>query len=413
MVTRTALVPLTDNRFGSAARPSMNGAVNRSLAILGSTGSIGTSTLDLIRSHRSEFSVELLSAGSNAELLAQQIAEFRPRYAYIASPEQREYLVSRHNRADTKILESEDDLLMLLESGVAQSVVAAIVGFAGLPSVVAALKSGARVALANKESLVSAGELVQTLINTSGGEIIPVDSEHSALFQSLQGVRVHDVKRLVLTASGGPFRNSPAEQFSKITVADALKHPTWSMGAKISIDSATMVNKALELAEACWLFGFSEKVISIVVHPQSIIHSMVQLVDGSSIAQMGLPDMKVPIAYALSYPEKRIPDVSAHLDLIEKSPLEFFPLNEQLFSAPQIMRRALAAGGTAPAVFTIANDLATQAFLGGELSFLGIMEVIQRALELFPVSSYSSLSDLLELRDTINGHRPQLFKGIS
>ena len=289
--------------------------------------------------------------------------------------------------------------------------VAAAVGFAGLRSVVSALKGGNLVALANKESLVSAGQLISRLIGQHGSSLIPVDSEHSALFQALQGERVADIERLILTASGGPFFGATKERLKSVTPQEALKHPTWNMGAKITIDSASLVNKALELAEAYWLFGVDVDRLSILVHPQSIVHSLVEFCDGSSIAQMGVPDMKVPIAYALQYPDGRLKKIARSLDLAQVGTLNFYPVDDEVFKAPSLMRSCLKQGGVAAAVYTIANDIAVERFLAGQLRFDGILTLIEAGLERFGSGKYETLSDLFQLRDTMYAQADLLIAG--
>jgi 1-deoxy-D-xylulose-5-phosphate reductoisomerase len=397
-----ALVPVTEGRVGWIKSKSTS-ANPVKVAVLGSTGSIGTATLEVMQQFPERFSVVALSAGSNSVLLEKQIKAFSPKYCYLENHLKREELrgsTALQSNA-TVLFDREEQLLDLLRAGDIDLVVAAVVGFEGLPGVVAAIDGGALVALANKESLVSAGQLISDLLKEKKSALIPIDSEHSAIFQALQGELLDDISELVVTASGGPFRTLVADAFASITPAQALKHPTWTMGAKITIDSASMVNKALELAEAYWLFGVATKAISVLVHPQSIIHSLVNFRDGSAIAQLGVPDMKVPIAYALNYPNGRLPGIASRLNLAKLKTLEFFPLDSVKFRAPQLMLSSLDAGGVAPAVFTIANDMAVKAFLEQKITFDRIIPVIEVALARFGGSKYSSLSDLLSLRDTI------------
>jgi 1-deoxy-D-xylulose-5-phosphate reductoisomerase len=395
-----ALVPVTEGRVGWFKSDS-DSVVK--VALLGSTGSIGKATLEVVQKFPERFKVVALSAGSNSELLEQQIAAFAPQYCYLEDPVKRKELINSETlkSSNTQLFNSEEQLLALLRAGGADLVVAAVVGFAGLPGVVAAIEGGALVALANKESLVSAGQLISDLLKKHKSALIPVDSEHSAIFQALQGERLDDISELVVTASGGPFRTLAAAEFAAITPAQALKHPTWTMGPKITIDSASMVNKALELAEAHWLFGVATKAISVLVHPQSIIHSLVNFSDGSAIAQLGVPDMKVPIAYALNYPLGRLPGIASRLNLATLGTLEFFPLDNVKFRAPKLMLSCLDCGGVASAVFTITNDIAVKAFLEQKITFDRIIGMIEVALERYSGLKYSSLSDLLSLRDTI------------
>lgn len=384
--------------------PPVTEGGRRRIAIIGSTESIGTSAIEVIRQHGDRFEVVVLAAGGNRTLLSQQADELKPRYLFLQQTEQRRALREQFAGKCT-VFDSSDELHAVLNREQVDLVLAAVVGFDGLGSVVAALNGGCSVALANKESLVSAGELISRLVSEHRAPLVPVDSEHSAIFQALQGERHQDISELVLTASGGPFFGYTRAQLASITPEQALKHPTWRMGAKITVDSATMVNKSLELAEARWLFDVAPEKISVLVHRQSIVHSLVNFQDGSSIAQLGVPDMKVAIAYALNYPHGRLSAIAPTLDLARIGKLDFFPLDDDTFRAPQLMRNCLKQGGVAPAVFTIANDIAVARFLKGELSFEGIVAMIEAALERHGAGGYDSLSDLLTLRDRIYADR--------
>lgn len=376
----------------------------RRIAVLGSSGSIGCSTLDVVRQNPKLFQVDLISAHKNSELLLKQIAEFSPAHAVVTDLETFELVKKLSNKnIATKIHFGDQALVSLLSEIRPELVVAAIVGMAGLPGVLKALELGSTVALANKESLVVAGELVSRSIEAGRGAIIPVDSEHSAIFQCLRGSRRDDLHSLVLTASGGPFLNTPLEQFSNITVKQALNHPKWKMGAKITVDSASMMNKALELIEAHWLFGVSAEQISVVVHPQSIVHSCVKYKDGSMIAQLSYPDMKGPIAYALSYPAARLSDIVRHLDLEELGKLEFQKLDNHKFPGVNMARACVEAGGGASAVFNLANEWAVARFLEERVRFIEINRIVEDSLTKFSGVKYATLEDLFLLRDELIG----------
>ncbi len=352
----------------------------KKLTILGSTGSIGVSTLEVVAAHPHRYRVMALTAGKNLRLLQEQVRLFQPRLVAVVDPEDARVLREALGDQAPEIVSGLEGLVTCARHAEADMVVSAIVGAAGLLPTMAAIEAGKDVALANKETLVTAGSLVMAAVAQSGVNLYPVDSEHSAIFQSLKGHRSGDVRRLILTASGGPFRDRSLEELRSVTPAQALAHPNWDMGRKISIDSATMMNKGLEVIEARWLFDLPGEQIAVHVHPQSIVHSMVEYVDGAVIAQMGIPDMKTPIAYALSYPER------LHLDL---PPLDLCSLGHLSFQEPDLQRfaclglayEALAAGGTAPAVLNAANEVAVEAFLNEEISFLSISDVIRCALD--------------------------------
>ena len=367
------------------------------LTILGSTGSIGTSTLDIVAAHPDRFRVEALTAGTNLDLFARQIQQFSPRLAVVLNEELAATLAGMlppGNRPE--IMAGVEGLVAAATLTETDMVVAAIVGAAGLVPTAAAIKAGKDVALANKETLVTAGHLFMDLVARHGVKLYPVDSEHSAVFQSIEGHRSDDIARIILTASGGPFLHTPAEQLRRVSVTDALNHPNWSMGKKITIDSATMMNKGLEVIEARWLFDVPPEKIAVNIHPQSIVHSMVEYVDGCVIAQLGTPDMKAPIAYALSYPE-RIPTGVKPLDLTEFSGLTFFNPDTGRFPCLGLAYRALADGESMPAVMNAANEIAVEAFLQGRIGFTGIGAVIEQVMDSHCAHDLASIADVLEV----------------
>lgn len=370
---------------------SSNGTL-RGVTVLGSTGSIGTQTLDVLRLFPDRFRVRALTAGSNAALLAEQARAFRPDCVAIADETQGEVLRDALAGTDVTVHVGAKGVCAVAADE-ADIVVAAVVGFAGLEPVLAALKQGKTVALANKETLVVAGGLVNRMIDTHGGTLIPVDSEHSAIFQCLVGESERDIEEIVLTASGGPFRTRPVETFSEITRAEALDHPNWSMGAKITIDSATLMNKGLEVIEARWLFDVGADRLRVLVHPQSIVHSMVTFADGSVKAQLGVPDMKVPIQYALTYPA-RWAAPHERLDWSELSRLDFELPDVEKFPCLRLAFDALELGGTAPAVLNAANEEAVALFLDEQIGFMDIPRLIESALERHTPISDPSLDAL-------------------
>ncbi|MDP2599534.1 MAG: 1-deoxy-D-xylulose-5-phosphate reductoisomerase [Deltaproteobacteria bacterium] len=347
----------------------------KNIVILGSTGSIGQNTLDVIRSHPDKFRVLALVAGNNVALLQKQAEEFRPKMAV----------------AKSDGMEAAVEAATLPEADI---VVSAIVGAAGLRPTYAALKAGKRVALANKESLVAAGAVMTKVCEEGGGELLPVDSEHSAIHQVLHGKK-EAVLRIILTASGGPFRTWPIEKLSKATVEDALKHPNWKMGNKITVDSATMMNKGLEIIEAHWLFGLPPEKIAVTVHPQSVVHSLVEYIDGSVLAQMGLPDMRTPIAYALAYPERITAPVSS-LDLAAASPLTFEAPDPERFPSLKLAQEVLRKGKSFPAVLNAANEVAVEAFLKGKIGFMDIAKTVETVLGSHQPVALNTLDDVLE-----------------
>ena len=367
----------------------MNGPTR--VAVLGATGSIGRSALAVVRQHPDRFRLTVLTARRNAAALAELVAEHRPALAVVADPSAASGV---YPAGPTRWASGREALLEAATHPDVDVVLNALVGAAGLEPTLAALRAGKRVALANKESLVCAGPLVMRAADEGGGELFPVDSEHSAIFQCLQGANRGEVERMLITASGGPFRGWEPERLAAATPADALRHPTWSMGAKNTIDSATLANKALEVIEAHFLFGVPYERIEAVVHPQSVIHSMVEFVDGSVLAQMGFPTMEIPVLYALAYPE-RLPYACRRFDPVAAGALTFEPVRADLFRAFGLGVEAGRAGGTAPTVYNAANEVAVAAFLEGRLSFPGIAAAIDDALARWPGGEAATLDDVL------------------
>ncbi|WP_094607574.1 1-deoxy-D-xylulose 5-phosphate reductoisomerase [Sporomusa silvacetica DSM 10669] len=351
----------------------------KQIAILGSTGSIGTQALTVIAANADRYNITALAAYQNEKLLAEQIEYFKPNIAVLIDKLAADRMVNTY-RGKTKILVGEEGLLEAATFYQTDTVLTSLVGFAGLKPTVAAIKAKKNIALANKETLVAAGELVMSLAKEYNVSISPVDSEHSAVFQCLNGENKQQINRIILTASGGPFRGRTIEEMRNVTIDDCLKHPNWSMGRKITIDSATLVNKGLEVIEAKWLFGVDYDNIDVCVHPQSIIHSMIEFIDGSIMAQLGMPDMRLPIQYALSYPE-RLPSKFPRLDLTTLSALTFAEPDTVNFPALKLAYSAGKVGGTMPCIFNAANEVAVYAFLNGEIGFLDIIQVIRYTME--------------------------------
>lgn len=348
------------------------------IAILGSTGSIGRSAFEVIARFPGRFRVQYLTVNRNIELLHEQVQHFRPRG--VAVLEESNVQAVRHIVGDsTEVLIGEEGLREVVTRPDVDIVLNALVGFAGLKPTLWALNAGKNVALANKETLVAGGELVMRAVREKGVRFLPVDSEHSAILQCLQGEEIGSVERLILTASGGPFLHLDHKELNSVTVSQALTHPTWKMGNKITVDSATLMNKGLEVIEAFWLFGLPPERIEVVIHPQSVIHSMVEFVDGSVKAQLGIPDMKLPIQYALTYPE-RPPSSHQRIDFPALQQMTFFRPDQTKFRCLPLAYRALQIGGTAPAVLNAANEVAVEMFLDEQLPFTGIPEVIEEAL---------------------------------
>lgn len=365
---------------------------SRNIAILGSTGSIGQSALEVLERLAGRFRVTYLTTQRNIDLLRNQINRFRPR-GVVVRDEGAAALLRESINGTTEVLAGEDGLLDVVSRDDVDIVLCSLVGFAGLKPTLRAVEAGKDVALANKETLVVGGALVMAKVRETGVRLLPVDSEHSAIFQCLQGEEIRNVDRLILTASGGPFLSVGADQFDSITVAQALNHPTWRMGNKVTIDSATLMNKGLEVIEACWLFGIPPDRIDVVIHPQSIIHSMVEFADGSVKAQMGIPDMRMPIQYALTYPERPAAP-SPRLDFSLLREMTFLLPDTGKFQCLPLAYRALMMGGTAPAVLNAANEVAVQMFLEGDLPFAGIPGVIRKALDAHTPAQTFTLQDL-------------------
>lgn len=375
------------------------------IAILGSTGSIGTQALNVIRRHRDLFSVEVLCAGSNADLLIAQALEFDPNAVAIADQSKYQQVQEALAPHDIKVFCGMDSVADLMEMETIDLVLASIVGFAGLRPTLRAIEHHKPIALANKETMVVAGEIVTQAAMENHVPILPVDSEHSAIFQSLVG-EGGGVDKILLTASGGPFRGFTRQQLEKVTLADALKHPNWSMGRKVTIDSASLMNKGLEVIEARWLFGVPAERIQVLVHPQSVVHSMVQYVDGSIKAQLGVPTMETPIQYAFSFPER----IESHLPR-----LSFEKYNQLTFEAPDIKTfrcldlayQAIARGGNMPCIMNAANEVAVQRFIQGELTFLQIADFVEEQMQRAPFIAKPTLDELFQTDEEIRTHGKQ------
>ena len=351
----------------------------KKVLILGSTGSIGINTLNVIRNFPEEFEITALTINTKIDLLEPQINEFNPK-AVVVKDEKLGLELERRIKGKCEVLVGEQGLIDAAASLDYDIFVGAMVGFCGLAPTLEAIKRGKTIALANKETLVVAGELVTNLCRKHKSKLLPTDSEHSAIFQCLEGEEKSQVEKIILTASGGPFLNKSKESLANVTVKEALNHPNWKMGNKITIDSASMMNKGLEIIEARWLFGITREEIDVLVHPQSIIHSMVQYVDGSIKAQLGLPDMKLPIQYALTYP-KRLENKNARTDLAKIGSLTFYPPDEEKFECLKLAYQALNDGGTAPCILNAANEIAVDKFLKGIIKFTNIPKLIYKALE--------------------------------
>ena len=366
----------------------------KKIGILGSTGSIGTQTLEIVRSNP-DLQVIALAAGSNVSLMEQQVREFHPMLAVMGSEEAATDLKNRIADTDTRVSAGMEGMLELAILPQMEVLVTAIVGMVGIRPTIAAIKAGKTIALANKETLVTAGHIIMPLAKEKGVSILPVDSEHSAIFQSMHGENRERVSKILLTASGGPFRGKKTEELQDITVEDALKHPNWSMGRKITVDSATLVNKGLEVMEAKWLFDVEPEQIQVVVHPQSIIHSMVEYVDGGIMAQLGMPDMKLPIQYALFYPDRRPMD-GRRVDFFALKSISFEEPDIKTFRGLQLAYDAIAAGGSMPTVFNAANEKAVGLFLDKKIRFLAIYDLIQGAMEQHKVIANPTVDEILE-----------------
>lgn len=363
----------------------------KAISLLGSTGSIGTQTLDIVAQYPDQFQVVGLTAGSNVEMLAQQIREFRPAIAAIGDAQKLRELQAAIRDLDPQpiLLAGEAGVIEVARYGDAEVVVTGIVGCAGLLPTIAAIEAGKDIALANKETLIAGGPVVLPLVQKHGVKLLPADSEHSAIFQCLQGVPNGGLRRILLTASGGAFRDWPVEKLSQVTVADALKHPNWSMGRKITVDSATLMNKGLEVIEAHWLFGLDYDQIEIVIHQESIIHSLIELQDTSVLAQLGWPDMRLPLLYALSWPERIYTDWQ-QLDLVKVGQMTFRAPDHQKYPCMQLAYAAGRAGGCMPAVLNAANEQAVALFLEEKIQFLDIPRLIEGACDRYLVHNHST-----------------------
>ncbi len=357
------------------------------LTLLGATGSIGLSTLDVVSRHKDKYEIVALTANRNIELLAEQCETWKPKYAVIAEHDLAESLRTTltSKGIDTEVLSGSEGLQYVAALPEAHYVMAAIVGAAGLLPTLAAAKAGKRVLLANKESLVMSGKLFMDTIHDSGAELLPIDSEHNAIFQSMpanfkDGLSETGVEKILLTASGGPFRTTPLDELKSVTPEQACAHPNWDMGRKISVDSATMMNKGLEVVEACWLFDTEPEKIQVVLHPQSVIHSMVQYVDGSVLAQLGNPDMRTPIAHGLAWPE-RIASAVEPLNIFDVAHLDFEIPDLERFPCLRLAREAMSAGGTSTAILNAANEVAVEAFLNNQIRFTEIPQLVETAME--------------------------------
>jgi 1-deoxy-D-xylulose-5-phosphate reductoisomerase len=367
----------------------------RRISLLGSTGSIGVNVLDIVRRFPDRFKIVGLAAGCNVEALVAQVVEFSPECVSVCDERHAKLLHDRlpsvwHNR----IFWGDEGNRIVAAHETADMTVSAIVGAAGLRPTLAAIEAGKDVGLANKETLVMAGRIVMDAVAARGVRMLPVDSEHSAIFQALQAGRREDVRKIILTASGGPFRGKKPEELQRVTMEDALNHPKWKMGRKISIDSATLMNKGLEVIEAKWLFGTPVDSIEVLVHPQSIVHSLVEFRDGSVIAQLGIPDMRIPITYALSYPE-RLDLPLPSLNLAECARLDFHQPDRRSFPALDLAFGALRSGGVQPAVLNAANEVAVEAFLQGRIDFTSIVDIVSSTMDRMPGGSEENLEDIL------------------
>lgn len=365
----------------------------KTIAILGSTGSIGTQTLEVVEANK-DLKVAALSAGSNVKLLEQQIRKFHPKLAVLASEEAAKDLKERVRDLDVRIASGMEGLIEAATLPEAEILVTAIVGMVGIRPTIAAIEAGKDVALANKETLVTAGHIIMPLAKKRNVRILPVDSEHSAIFQALNGEDKRQISRILLTASGGPFRGKKRQDLEKVRLEDALKHPNWAMGQKITIDSATLVNKGLEVMEAKWLFGTDLEQIEVVVQPQSVIHSMVEFADGAVIAQLGTPDMKLPIQYALYYPERRFLG-GRRLDFEKLGQISFEKPDMETFLGLPLAFRAARAGGTMPTVFNAANERAVSKFLHKQIRFLDIYEILTACMEEHRVVEKPTVEEIL------------------
>lgn len=369
--------------------------MKKNIAILGSTGSIGTQALDVVREHPEEFCVEVLTAFENADLLISQAIEFKPDSVVIANDDHYKKVKENLTSHDIKVYAGNDAIAQVVELENIDLVLTAMVGFSGLKPTLSAIAAGKQIALANKETLVVAGELVTALAKEKGVNIYPVDSEHSAIFQCLAGEFHNKIEKIYLTASGGPFRGKTRNELLDVTIEQALTHPNWNMGAKVTIDSATMMNKGLEVIEARWLFGLKPEQIDVIVHPQSIVHSLVQFADGSIKAQLGIPDMKLPIQYAMAYPA-RLQSTFPRFDFAEYPQLTFEKPDTTVFQCLPLAYEALIRGGNTPCILNAANEVVVDAFIKGEVRFIEIPDIIQRTIQRIAYIEKPDLNDYIE-----------------
>ena len=372
----------------------------KNVAVIGSTGSIGRQTLDIIAQHPDKFSAEVLTANTQADLLIEQALKFNPNVVVIADKTQYAKVKEALSQTDIKVFAGKESIDDVVQMDCVDIVLMALVGFAGLSPTIKAIEKGKLIALANKETLVVAGEYVMSLAKQNNTAILPVDSEHSAIFQCLIGEINNEINKIYLTASGGPFRNLNSEELSKVSVAQALNHPNWAMGKKVTIDSATLMNKGFEMIEAKWLFDIKPSKIEAVIHPQSIIHSMVEFEDGSIKAQLGIADMRLPIQYALSFPE-RLPNSSEKLDIYKYSTLTFEKPNRELFPCLDMAYYAIEKGGNAPAIMNAANEVAVEAFLKEKIKFIEIGNIIEKAFNTFAFVEKPSLEDYFKTDELV------------
>ena len=366
----------------------------RKIVLLGSTGSIGTQTLDVVRNNKEELTVVGIAANSSVDKVEEQVREFHPKYVAMFDEGAAKKLQEKISDLGIKVLSGMEGLLEIVSVPEADTVLTAVVGMIGIQPTIKAIEAGKDIALANKETLVCAGHIIMPLAREKGVSILPVDSEHSAIFQSLNGEPRDKVEKILLTASGGPFRDKKKSELENMTAADALKHPNWDMGPKVTIDSSSLVNKGLEVMEARWLFDVSLDDIEVVVHPQSIVHSAVQYVDGAVMAQLGVPDMKLPIQYALFYPDRR-PMAEKRLDLFELHSLTFEKPDTDTFRGLKLAFDAARRGGSMPTVFNAANEMAVKRFLKGDIKYLQIYEMIEKAMENHKVIENPGVEEIL------------------
>ena len=369
-------------------------SMKKRIAILGSTGSIGTQSLEVIEANPDKFEVEVLTANNNIERLIAQAKKFQPNAVVIANENKYQFLTEALKNEPIKIFAGSDAINQVVQMETVDLVLTAMVGYSGLIPTYQAIKSGKKIALANKETLVVAGQLITELAQKHQSDIIPVDSEHSAIFQCLVGEFMNPIEKLILTCSGGPFRGKTKDELEKVSVKNALNHPNWDMGAKITIDSATLMNKGFEMIEAHWLFGLPSNKIEVIVHPQSIIHSIVQFEDGSMKAQMGLPDMKLPIQYAMGFPN-RIKNNFPRFNFLDYPRLDFEPPNTKIFRNLALSFEALEAGGNMPCVLNAANEGVVEAFLKEKIDFLQMPEIIEKAMQKVNFIKNPELEDLI------------------